>query len=150
MSWPDWPEFTASKAETGDDLIAFKKAIVDKYGQDALVESWLKVCKELESVTDNIAELGSSVIPEVSFDDMFTLSPEKKEELKNVGCFVVRDVFTREQADEWFLNLKEYVAANRASIGGEFRVVCESMQAYTEHRARHDDRKTPLLPPPLL
>ncbi|KAL6243499.1 hypothetical protein RBB50_009492 [Rhinocladiella similis] len=118
MSWPDWPEFTASKAETGDDLIAFKKAIVDKYGQDALVESWLKVCKELESVTDNIAELGSSVIPEVSFDDMFTLSPEKKEELKNVGCFVVRDVFTREQADEWFLNLKEYVAANRASIGG--------------------------------
>ncbi|KAJ9614904.1 hypothetical protein H2204_014303 [Knufia peltigerae] len=118
MSWPDWPEFTPGKAETGDDLIAYKKAIVDQYGQDALVKSWLKVCKELESVTDRIAELGSSAIPEVSFDDMFTLSPEKKEELKNVGCFVVRDVFTREQADEWFLNLKEYVAANRSSIGG--------------------------------
>ncbi|KIW54106.1 hypothetical protein PV05_06490 [Exophiala xenobiotica] len=118
LSWPDWPEFTASKAERGDDLVGYKKAIVDKYGKDALVQSWLRVCKELESVTDSIAELGSSAIPEIQFQDIFALTPEQKTKLKDTGCFVVRNVFSEAQADEWFQNLKEYVAANRSSIGG--------------------------------
>lgn len=118
LSWPDWPEFTPSKAEPGDDLVGYKKAIVDKYGKDALVQSWLRVCKELESVTDSIAELGSSAIPEIQFQDIFALTPEQKAKLKDTGCFVVRNVFSEAQADEWFQNLKEYVAANRSSIGG--------------------------------
>ncbi|KAI1615027.1 hypothetical protein EDD37DRAFT_398968 [Exophiala viscosa] len=118
ISWPEWPEFTPTKAEGGDDLIGYKKAIVDKYGKDAIVQSWLKVCKELESVTDNIASQGSAAIPELQFDDLFSLSPEKKTQLKNTGCFVVRNVFSKEQADQWFSDLKEYVAANRSSIKG--------------------------------
>ncbi|OAP59814.1 hypothetical protein AYL99_04816 [Fonsecaea erecta] len=118
LSWPDWPEFTAAKAELGDDLVGYKKAIVDKYGKDNIVKSWLKVCKELESVTDRIAEQGTAVIPEVQYDDMFSLTSEKKQALKDVGCFVVRNVFSREQADKWFSDLKEYVAANRSQIRG--------------------------------
>lgn len=119
ISWPDWPEFTATKAETGDDLVGYKKAIVDKYGKDALVQSWLKVCKELKSVTDRIASQGSAAIPEIRFEDIFSLSAEQKNKLKSTGCFVVRDVFTKGQADQWFQDLKEYVAANRSSIKGE-------------------------------
>ncbi|KAK5193717.1 hypothetical protein LTR99_006054 [Exophiala xenobiotica] len=117
LSWPDWPEFTPSKAEPGDDLVGYKKAIVDKYGKDALVQSWLRTCKELESVTDSIAELGSSAIPEIQFQDFFAQTPEQKTKLKDTGCFVVRNVFSEAQADKWFQNLKEYVAANRSSIG---------------------------------
>lgn len=118
LNWPNWPEFTPTKGEDGDDLIEFKKAIVDKYGKDALVKSWLKVCKKLETVTDEIAEKGTSVIPDVQFEDFFSLTPEQKNRLKAIGCFVVRNVVDKEQAAEWFENLKQYVAANRASIQG--------------------------------
>ena len=121
LSWPDWPEFTPGNAETGDDLVGFKKGIVDKYGKDNIIKSWLKVCKELETVTDRIAEQGTSIIPEVQFEELFALTTERKQSLKDVGCFVVRDVFSREQADEWFKILKQYVAANRASIAGMSR-----------------------------
>ncbi|EXJ92171.1 hypothetical protein A1O3_00721 [Capronia epimyces CBS 606.96] len=118
LSWPDWPEFTAAKGEAGDDLVEFKKTIVDKYGEDALVKSWLRVCRELEAVTDEIAERASSMIPEVQFEQFFSLPAEQKKALKEVGCFVVRDVFSKEQANDWFDQLKQYVAANRASITG--------------------------------
>ncbi|KIX05671.1 uncharacterized protein Z518_03643 [Rhinocladiella mackenziei CBS 650.93] len=118
LIWPDWPEFTAAKGETGDDLIGYKKAIVEKYGKGSLTQSWLKVCKELESVTERIAEQGTSAIPEVQYEDIFGLTAELKSGLKDVGCFVVRNVFSQEQADEWFQNLKKYVAANRSSIKG--------------------------------
>ncbi|KAF7561093.1 hypothetical protein G7046_g3041 [Stylonectria norvegica] len=118
VPWPDWPEFNPSTAEGGDDLVGYKQAIVEKYGQEALVKSWLKVCKELESVTEKIATGGNSVIPIVEYDDVFSLSSEKKQDLKDVGCFVVRNVFKSEQADTWFKDLKEYVAANSQSIKG--------------------------------
>ncbi len=118
LSWPDWPEFTAAEAERGDDLVGYKKAIVDKYGRDNIIKSWLKVCKELESVTDHIAEQRTSAIPEVKFEEVFDLSPERKQGLKDAGCFVVRGVFSRTQADEWFKNLKDYIAANKASVEG--------------------------------
>ncbi len=118
LTWPDWQEFTPAKGEAEDDLVGFKQAIVDKYGKDNLTKSWLKVCKELESVTDEIAEHGTSIIPEVQFDELFSMTPEQKQKLKDVGCFVVRGVFSQEQADGWFKDLKDYVAANRQSIGG--------------------------------
>jgi hypothetical protein len=117
-AWPDWPEFTAAKGEKADDLIGYKQAIVDKYGKDNIISSWLKVCKQLESVTEDIAAQGTGAVPEVSFDEIFSMAPEKKQTLKDVGCFIVRGVFSQSQADTWFKDLKEYVAANRASIGG--------------------------------
>ena len=119
QTWPDWPEFTAAKGEAADDLLGFKKAIVDKYSKDNIVKTWLRVCKELESLTERIDEQGTSVIPEVQYDEMFEMAPERKQELKDVGCFVVRGVFERDQADKWFADLKEYVASNRSSIGGK-------------------------------
>ena len=118
LSWPDWPEFSPAKAEPGDDLVGYKKAIVDKYGKNNIIESWLKVCKALGSVTDRIAEQGTSAIPDIQFEEVSTLAPEKKQALKDAGCFVVRGVFSREQTDKWFKELKDYVAANRASIEG--------------------------------
>jgi hypothetical protein len=118
QSWPDWPEFTALKGETNEDLPRFKKAIVDKYGKENIVASWLKVCKDLEALTDRLAEQGTSAIPEVSFDDFFKLSAEQKQRFKDVGCFVVRGVFSPNQADTWFRDLKKYVAANRVDIKG--------------------------------
>ena len=118
VEWPDWPELTATKGESGDDLVGFKKAIAEKYGEANIIKSWLRVCQELRSVTESIVEQGTATIPEVAFEEVCDLSPQRKQALKDVGCFVVRGVFSQEQASNWFRDLKEYVAANRASVGG--------------------------------
>lgn len=116
--WPDWPEFTFADAEKGDDLIQYKRAIVDKYGQEALTQSWLKTCKELESLTRKISKAGTSYIPEVEYEQLLTFSPEEKQKLMDVGCFKVKGVVARKQAEGWFKDLKQYVAKNRAAIKG--------------------------------
>lgn len=116
--WPNWPEFTFADAEKGDDLVEYKCAIADKYGKDALIQSWLKTCKELESLTDEIAKAGTSYIPEVDYEQLLTLSPEQQQKLMDVGCFKVKGVVSRKQAEGWFQDLKKYVAQNRAAIKG--------------------------------
>lgn len=121
-TWPSWPEFTASKGEedlTGE-LIQYKKNIISIYGEEAIQKSWLEVCKELETITDEIADKGTSAIPEIQYDEMFSMGEVEKQNLKDTGCFVVRGIIEEEQANTWFKDLKEYVADNRANVGGEF------------------------------
>ena len=119
VPWPDWPEFIKEKGEENDDLLKFKHEIVNEFGEESLRRSWLKVCKELEKITDNLAEKGTSAIPEIPFEELFTLSEERKQNLKDIGCFVVRGVVDKDQADKWFSELKTYVAENRAQITGD-------------------------------
>ena len=116
--WPNWPAFSQDNAEVNDDLAGYKKAIIARYGREALTESWLKVCKTLESVTNEISTVGSAMIPEVQFEDFLALSEGQKQKLKDIGCFVVKNVFAPEQADEWYEALKEYVASNEQNING--------------------------------
>ncbi|KAK5119742.1 hypothetical protein LTR85_007318 [Meristemomyces frigidus] len=116
--WPTWPEFTKDKGEAEKEFAQYKKDIAEQYGEAALRQSWVKVCKKLESLTDEIAEKGTSMIPVIPFDEIKDLSPEKRAELQSVGCFVVRGVVDRPTADEWFQNAKTYVADNRSSITG--------------------------------
>jgi hypothetical protein len=120
QKWPAWREFTAAEGEadpTGE-FIQYKKDVVLKYGKEAIRKSWLKVCKELETVTDDIAEKGTAAIPEVQYEDLFDLSYDKKQKLKNTGCFVVRGVVSEYLATTWFNDLKTYVADNRPNISG--------------------------------
>ncbi len=116
--WPDWPEFTTSNAEKCDDLAAFKAAIIKEYGQEALTKSWLKTCKALETLTATIAEKGNGVIPEVAFDKISTMTPESRTALKDIGCFKIKGVIPKEQADQWFQELKHYLAANKDKVSG--------------------------------
>lgn len=117
-AWPDWPEYTVDGAETGEDLVQYKKLIVEQYGHEALTSSWLKTCQELDTVTERISELGTAAVPVVQFEELFTLAEERKRQLKEAGCFKVAGVVAEEQATEWFHNLKEYVAMNKQSIRG--------------------------------
>lgn len=116
--WHKWPEYTEEDAEKGEDLSALKKEIVEQFGADRIRQSWLKTCAELAKCTETLAEKGTSAIPEVQYEDLFTLSDERKKELKEVGGFVVRGVIDREQADKWFTELKEFVAENRSKLTG--------------------------------
>jgi hypothetical protein len=129
-SWPAWPEFTPSKAEAKDDLVAIKKTIVDEYGQEALTKAWLKTCEALKTVTDDLAERGTGGIPQIEFEDFFKLSDEEKQRFKDIGCFVVRNVVSKEQADQWFADLKDYVAANKSNVSGSSDFVPVRFQSY--------------------
>lgn len=116
--WPTWPEYTSDKGEDEERFAQHKKDIAEQYGEDALRQSWLKVCEKLEALTDEIAEKGTSMIPTLSFDEIKTLSPEKRAQLQARGCFVVRGVVDRPTADDWFQKTKTYVADNKSSIKG--------------------------------
>lgn len=121
QKWPAWQEFTAAKGEadpTGE-FIQYKKDLVAIYGEEAIRKSWLKVCKKLESVTDEIADKGTAAIAEVRYEELFDLSSDQKQKLKDTGCFVVRGVVSENLATEWFNDLKTYVADNRPNIGGK-------------------------------
>lgn len=118
-TWPAWPEFTSiPNDEQSDDLASYKSAIIQEYGQEALTKSWLKVCSELKKVTKEIREKGSAVIPEISYSDLQSLSQEQKEEYKKVGCFLIRGVVDKDVAEEWFKDLKSYVAENKDLVTG--------------------------------
>lgn len=122
-TWPAWPEYTAEKAEKDEQLPDYKKEILATYGEEALRSSWLKVCAELESITDEIREKGSDVIPQINYEELMSMNDEQKDKLRSVGCFVVREVVSNDQATEWFQNLKTFVADNRASIRGTFALL---------------------------
>lgn len=119
--WPAWPEFAAPTALPKEEaeLLSYKKAVVAKFGEEAIVKSWLSVCKTLKSLTDKIAEKGTAMLPEVSYDEMCNLSHEKQEQMKNVGGFVVRGVIPQEEAEAHFTSLKTFVTDNKHKITGK-------------------------------
>ena len=120
-AFTSWPVYTSSKGEDAprEELIQYKKDIVAQYGEEAIKASWLKVCKELETLTDEISEKGTSIIPEVSYEEMLDLSEEKKAELQKRGCFVIRGVVSEEQATKWYKDVKKYYEDNKPKVTGE-------------------------------
>jgi hypothetical protein len=121
-TWPSWPEFTVDgeESEKSADLTTFKADIINEYGQESLIKSWLEVCSKLEQVTKEIREKGNKVIPEISFENFDELSEQKKEEYKTIGCFLIRGVVQKELAEKWFVDLKSYVAENEDMVTGMY------------------------------
>lgn len=118
--WPDWPEFVSSDvpSEEEEQFKAYKKHIVNEYGEENLRKAWLKTCDDLKTITAELSQKGSAVIPELEFNDLQNLSEEKVNELKKVGCFVIRSVIPAEEATAQFKNVKQYVSDNKDSLHG--------------------------------
>jgi hypothetical protein len=119
-AWLPWPQFIESKGESRTGSAQYKQEIVAKYGAKAIQESWLRTCKSLEVLTAQIAVKGASILPVLMLDEMLNAYEEKKGELKEVGCFVIRDVVPRSGATVWFQGLKQYVADNKDEITGTY------------------------------
>jgi Protein of unknown function (DUF1479) len=115
---PPWPQFSESKGELNSVNSQYKHQIVDQYGAEAIQQSWLKICKSLKVLTAEVAAKGTSIIPVVTLHEILNASKERKDELKAVGCFVVRDVVDRSEATGWFQGLKKYVEDNKDAITG--------------------------------
>ena len=129
-SWPPWTEYTLENAwpesaltkeieDPTEEFKRYKKDLVSIYGEESLRKSWLKVCNELEILTKEIAEKGTSVIPEAGYDELFSMSDHEKREFRKRGCFVVRGVISEEQATKYFEDLKEFIRDNKEKITGK-------------------------------
>lgn len=118
--WPKWPEYTESDVPAAEEqqLRQYKKEIVAEYGEESIRRAWVKTCSELAVITEEIRQKGSSVIPELSFDEFQNIPNAEIARLKNVGCFVIRGVIPREEASEQFKKLKKYVTENKDSLSG--------------------------------
>ncbi|KAH6989169.1 hypothetical protein BKA56DRAFT_476672 [Ilyonectria sp. MPI-CAGE-AT-0026] len=120
--WPAWPEYTKQRsAEAVDpDFLAAKKAVIAQYGADALRRSWIAVCEELKTVTDEIATKGQSIIPVLNATELLQsgFTDEQKAEVKSIGAFVVREVLPESEATAHYADLRKYVSDNKDKING--------------------------------
>lgn len=119
--WPAWVEYTAQDAaEAKDaDFLSAKTAIIAEYGAEALRKSWIKVCRELKAVSDEIAEKGNTVIPTFDTEDILSrgFTDAQKAEVKRVGAFVCRATLPETEANAHYEDLTRYVADNKGLIG---------------------------------
>ncbi len=120
QAWPPWPQFVESKGELRVGNARYKQEIADKYGADGIRQSWLKTCKALNALTAEIAAKEGAIIPVLTLDEILNTSEESKEELKDIGCFVIKNVVPRSEATAWFQSLKVYVADNKDEITGGY------------------------------
>ena len=125
VEWPPWKEFVLDKSvseqyQKDNDYTTSKKAVIEEFGEDALRKSWLKTCAELEKVTEEIEAKGSKIMPEITLQEVLQnkVSDETKDEIKRVGCFIVRDVIPKQEADGLFRDLKQFMETNRSLVKG--------------------------------
>ncbi|KAF3019262.1 hypothetical protein E8E14_005507 [Neopestalotiopsis sp. 37M] len=120
--WPAWPEYGNETSKDKDqDFIAAKQAVIAEYGKENLIKSWIATCKELESVTDEIANKGNAIIPVISMDDVLKnggFTKEQKSQVKRTGCFMVKGVIPHQEAKNMYASLQQYVADNREDVKG--------------------------------
>ncbi|KAG7406272.1 Uncharacterized protein YbiU [Fusarium oxysporum f. sp. rapae] len=118
--WPAWPEYTSGTAASSKDpeFLKVKKAIIGEYGVEAIHQSWIKVCKELERITDEIIEKGNTIVP--VFDTLQVIdkgfSAVQEADIKKIGSFVCRNTVSKEEAKALYSDLRTYVADNKCSI----------------------------------
>lgn len=121
-TWPVWKEFGVAPDEDtqGPDFAKAKRDIIAQYGEEALTQSWIKVCKDLETVTENIFKLGSSSIPTFQMKEIHDhgLSTEQRAQLMSSGCCVVRGVIPEADANALFRDMKNLVTENPGKILG--------------------------------
>ncbi|RSL45264.1 hypothetical protein CEP53_010852 [Fusarium sp. AF-6] len=140
-NWPAWSEFLTPPQTVSEDTFALsataKAEVIAQYGQDALRQGWLRVCKDLEAVTERLARLGSDAIPVLKLTDIPRqgLSDEQRSILKSSGCCVIRGVLGEEEATGLYRDLKAFLTDNQGAIPGwpsESRVIINVYNSPTQ------------------
>lgn len=118
--WPAWPEFTAADAThiKEPDLLSIKKTVIAEYGSEALFQSWIKVCHELQAVTEEIVEKGSRIIPVFDTAEILSngFSEAQQAEVQRIGAFICRATIPEAETNSHYDDMTKYVAENKKSI----------------------------------
>jgi hypothetical protein len=119
LKWPEWPEFGIAPVENDENYTKAKSEIIAEYGEDALRQSWIKVCDQLKDVTDNLSTLGTDAFPVFQMANVRDGFTEKQlAHLKERGCCIIRGVLSDEEAQSSFKDLKQFVGDNKGKITG--------------------------------
>lgn len=118
--WPPWPEFSTQgldKAENQDFTTAMKTILVE-YGAENIRKSWIKVCRELRTITEEIAQKGSDIIPIFVTDEVLNngFTDDQRAEVQRVGAFVCRATIAEAETKVHYKNLTKFTAANKSAI----------------------------------
>ena len=72
-----------------------------------------KILEKIEIIEDKKSG-GRRMIPELKCSEILSgkVSEDLVQEIKNSGAIVVREVFPKQKAKEWFQSLEEYVEEN--------------------------------------
>ncbi|KAF8521199.1 DUF1479-domain-containing protein [Hysterangium stoloniferum] len=105
--------------EFPERFIDLKRQIVDSgpKGQGDFIAAWNELLRELAIARKNFKDKGSEYIPQVEFEELNSLTPEKTEEIKKCGCVVVKNVVDDEDAIKWKEAVKDYISANPSIPG---------------------------------
>jgi Protein of unknown function (DUF1479) len=121
-TWPPWPEFTKQTDAYAQEpsFLRAKKEIIEQYGKDAICQSWLKTCQALESVTKELEQTGADMVPVFEASKVVNegFSESEKEQIKSIGCFIIRQVVPEDEARHQYTKLQEYVSANQENVKG--------------------------------
>ncbi|KAH9909951.1 hypothetical protein F4778DRAFT_789306 [Xylariomycetidae sp. FL2044] len=123
-SWPAWPEFGVQSKDTVQNpwYARSKAEIISEYGEEALRRAWVKTCKSLESLTEELSSLGPDAIPVFDMasinDNNQDLTEEQKAQMRRRGCCIVRGVLSEEEATSKYRELKDYIDQNEGRING--------------------------------
>jgi hypothetical protein len=121
-SWPAWKEYEHQydHIPKDPDFAAAKQAIISEYGEEALRQSWLRVCEDLKAITDEISDKRSAIIPVLDTDGILNhgFTDAEAAEIRRVGCFIARRTIPANTVDQAYQDLRQYVADNRERVTG--------------------------------
>ncbi|KAG2202535.1 hypothetical protein INT47_012529 [Mucor saturninus] len=87
-----------------------------------LNNAYQRLLTSFQKESVEIKEKGSSVIPQVSFADIQSnggqFPPSIAEEIRKRGCVVIRNVVSREEAQGYKQQIKEYIGQHAKDLGG--------------------------------
>ena len=97
---------------------ALKRHLIQGY-EDQLSESWFRLLAELRQDIESIKELGSKIIPEISYKDLYDIGKRTKfrDQLHKRGVAVVRGVVSEREASGWGELLQRYIRDNPSTKG---------------------------------
>lgn len=105
----------------GSCFSVLKQSLVKPEKKQKIIESFKRLCDVLQQETALIAKHGSSMVPEIDFDDIHNnggeLPKRFAELLRDRGCVIFHNVVLEEQASAWEAELKDYTKRHK-SVGG--------------------------------
>ncbi|KAL3481914.1 hypothetical protein BJX99DRAFT_269416 [Aspergillus californicus] len=136
-----WAAAIPEKWDDGQEeqFAQLKTDLVQEYGKENLRKGWLEVTAALAREAEIISSKGSTIIPVVEVGQLDQLPQETIDEIKHRGAVVVRNVLSRESAQELQAELDQYLRDNEDEIAArpqENPWLYESFFSPVQHKAR--------------
>lgn len=131
--------FATNNDELDATYIQIKKDLIKD--PEAVKQSWLRLKSALSKGIEEIKQKGSSVIPEIPFSEIDTISDDKREEILKRGCVIVKLTIPADRAKSLKDDVVEYIARNPHTKGfpSEKKVVYELYWSKSQVKARSNE-----------